>query len=558
MFVTWLRLLAVGLVVTACAGVPGSDPAPAAADSQSLQAVIDEYVARQRAGRGGRDLSADAFETRIQEDRDLLDRTRAVEPFALSRPEQIDRVALIGVLESEVRLAETRRIWENDPGLYVPAGRIGRALERLRLNEDGAADRVATALESVPAGIAAGIVNLGRPPRRFAEAALYQLEATLTSLRDDAELIAAAGAGPAAARDQAVAALERYEQHLRDEVMPRADGDWTLGKASYDYVLQHRWFLQEDADSIRQRGLDAFEQIETQALEVARRIDPDADSWVEVYERLKDEHPDPDAVKQGYQSQMDAAQVFVIDHALVTLPAGEQVITVDTPPAMRRSSPFGTFDSVDPFGTELQGRLVLTPIEEDWPEEQKRERLRSHHTAWLPIIAVHEAYPGHHVHALKVRENPRLLRRVMHEPITFEGWGLFTERLLFEEGFLQGDDVELTMLRNRLWRAARVILDSSLHTGRMSIEDAVDFLSERVRFERYAAELEVGMIPQRPTYVLGYLIGMQEIDRLRHDWIADNGEPEPPAELWDAFLTAGGIPPALIRAELLGEEIPAR
>jgi hypothetical protein len=62
----------------------------------------------------------------------------------------------------------------------------------------------------------------------------------------------------------------------------------------------------------------------------------------------------------------------------------------------------------------------------------------------------------------------------------------------------------------------------------------------------------------RPTCVLGYLIGMQEIERLRDDWVVANGPPHPPAELYDAFLSAGGIPPALIRAELLGEEIPER
>ncbi len=63
---------------------------------------------------------------------------------------------------------------------------------------------------------------------------------------------------------------------------------------------------------------------------------------------------------------------------------------------------------------------------------------------------------------------------------------------MYELDFLKGDYVRLTQLRNRLWRAARVIIDTSLHTERMTIEKAVDFLAEKVRFERYAAELEVG------------------------------------------------------------------
>ena len=106
---------------------------------------------------------------------------------------------------------------------------------------------------------------------------------------------------------------------------------------------------------------------------------------------------------------------------------------------MRRSSPFGTFEMVDPFDDGLEGRLFLTPVEDWMTAEQKEQRLRSHHNAWIPVIAVHEAYPGHHAHGIKLKENPNLLRRVVSESIFTEGWGLFTEELMFELGFLQGD-----------------------------------------------------------------------------------------------------------------------
>ena len=282
------------------------------------------------------------------------------------------------------------------------------------------------------------------------------------------------------------------------------------------------------ADIILERGWRAFRETEALAQQVAGRIEAGA-RWVDVYERLKDQHPDAEDIKGAYQAQMDAARAFVIDRGILTLPEGERVITVDTPPA------------------------ILTPIEPELAPEQRAERLRSHHDAWIPIIAVHEAYPGHHAQALKVRQNPNLLRRVIRESIFSEGWGLFTEELMYEQGFLRGDDVRLTQLRNRLWRSARVILDASLHTGKMTFDEAVDFLVERVRFERYAAELEVGMYVRRPTYVLGYLIGMQEIEAIRVDWVARYGEPEPASEFYDRLLTIGAIPPELLREELFAE-----
>ena len=166
------------------------------------------------------------------------------------------------------------------------------------------------------------------------------------------------------------------------------------------------------------------------------------------------------------------------------------------------------------------------------------------------MIAVHEAYPGHHAHGIKLKQNPNLLRRVVTEPIFAEGWGLFTEELMFEQGFLVGDSVRLTQLRNRLWRAARVVLDSGLHTGKMSFDEAVNFLVEKVRFDAYAAELEVGMYIREPTYVLGYLIGMQEIEKLRAEYIERYGAPNPPSRFYDRLLSVGSIPPALVREAL--------
>lgn len=563
-------VLALGLAVVACSGSgEGTGPADdrdtaGTAGAARLEELIARHVEAETEGADERprDLSREAFEARLDRDREVLAELRALEPAGLTRAQRIDRLALIGVLDAGVRVAEIRRSWENDPGMYLSAARL--SVPEAPADPVIAAAELADRLLAAPPLLRQARRNVGRPPLRFTEEALFSAERTLESLDAGVPALvvragegSAAGTGLADAWEATRPVLAAHVTFLRDEILPRSDGDWRLGREGYAAVLQHRWYMQEDADSILARGWAAFEETEAMAFEVAERIAPGrgASDWVSVYEQLKDEHPPADGIKAAYQAQMDAAQEFVLANRIVTLPEGEHVVTVDTPPAMRRSSPFGTFNSVDPFGDELQGRLVLTPIEDWLSEEQRRERMRSHHDAWIPIIAVHEAYPGHHVQALKVRENPRDLRRVIHESILSEGWGLYTEQLMFDYGFLQGDDVMLTMLRNRLWRAARVILDASLHTGRMTFEEAVDFMVERVRFERYAAELEVGMYPRRPTYVLGYLIGMQEIAAIHRDWIAAHGEPQPPSELWDAFLVAGGLPPALVRVELLNEPL---
>jgi uncharacterized protein (DUF885 family) len=506
------------------------------------------------------DVSTAGFLAEIERNRQLLEQVGAIDSSQLNFEESIDQRLLIGLLESDTYSAATRRIWEKNASIYIPAGQIGRLLEPESTQSTAErADALMKLLNAIPQQVQNGRDNLINPVKRFTEAAIFKAQGTIKSLKNDAGVLSGKGSANAEEFDVALAAaiasLESFELYLAEDVLPNATGSWAIGKEHYDYILQHRWLFELDADDIYERGMLAFAETEALAQEVSERIQP-GKHWSEVYETLKDEHPPADGIKQAYQAWIDQAQKFVIENQIVTLPEGEYVVTVDTPPAMRRSSPFGTFQSVDRFGTGLEGRLVLTPIEDWMTPEQQAQRLRSHHDAWIPIIAVHEAYPGHHVDALKTRENPRVLRKVVGEPIFSEGWGLFTEEMMFEQGFLQGDDVRLTQLRNRLWRAARVILDVSLHTGRMTFEEAVDFLAERVRFERYAAELEVGMYIERPTYVLGYLIGMQEIIKIREEWIDINGEPNPPSQFYDALLTVGSLPPVLVRESLIGRDSP--
>lgn len=550
------RLLAMFLVLAvAVAVIAVSLNSPAVPSNvEQLEQLAGQYVDDRRPGAAKADrtdYSAAAFEQEIQDQQQTLEQLLAIEPDGLSLEQDIDLRLLIGLARSDIHTAQTLRRWENDAALYIPGRRLGQLLEpEFAGSAEERMEQLSALLATLPERLAQGQRNLKRPPKWFTDAAIYQARSSLTALEEGSNSISLVGGEDSTIFERAITAMNGYLVFLQEDLLLRSDGDWALGREAYDFILQKRWHMDADAEDILKRGLVAFEETEALAQEVASRIQPGR-HWTEVYETLKDDHPPATEIKQAYQQQMDAAQAFVLEHSVLTLPAGEEVITLDTPPAMRRSSPFGTFQTASPFEGGLEGRLYLTPIEQWMPPEQQAERLRSHHTAWVPVIAVHEAYPGHHAQALKVNENPNLLRRVIRESIFSEGWGLFTEELMFELGFLQGDDVRLTQLRNRLWRAARVILDVSLHTGRMEFDEAVTFLVEKVRFEPYAAELEVGMYIRNPTYVLGYLIGMQEIESIRTDYIAIHGEPEPPSEFYDQLLRIGSIPPALLREQLL-------
>ena len=523
--------------------------------SDTFEALIQKYVDDRRSATGN--LARAAIDARITSQKNLLREVRAIEPAALSPEQRIDHALLVGQLEGAIFEQEVLRPWEKNPELYLQYGSLAALIDQP--GEPAAKGRPVTSrLQALTALLSEAKANLKAPPRRFTESGIYQAREWRTYLEQDVAAFAAKSGDAAgemnAANAAAIRALTDFEQFLSRDLLPASTGEFAIGRDRYNTILSKRWYMKDDADAILAKGKKAFAETEALLTQLASRMKPGA-SWVEVYESLKDDHPPADRIKDEYQAQMDAARAYLTAHDIVTLPAGERVITIDTPPAMRRSSPFGTFSSVGPFDKALLGKLVLTPVEATLSPEQRKERLRSHHRAWIPIIAVHEAYPGHHVQALKANENPRVLRRLVRESIFGEGWGLYCEELMYEQGFLRGDDVRLTQLRNRLWRAARVIIDVGLHTGSMTFEEGVSLLVDKVRFERYAADLEVGMYTRRPTMVLGYLIGMMEIADMRAAYERKFGRPAKPKEFFDRLLRIGSLPPSLVRAELLGEPI---
>ncbi|MFN2447392.1 MAG: DUF885 domain-containing protein [Vicinamibacterales bacterium] len=549
MRVRLLPVIALALVVSA---VPGAGTQPSASDS--FETLVQQYIDQRR---DSGNLARPAIETRLATQRELLREVRAIAPGALSPEQRIDHAAIVGQLEGSIFELDVLRPWEKDPELYLQYGSLAGLMDQPG-DATAKGRAVAIRLKALTALLADARANLRTPPRRFTENGIYQAGEWRTFLEKDVAAFAGrsgdASAEVTAATVEAIRALSDYKEFLERDLLPRSTGSFAIGRDHYNFILAKRWYMKDDAATLLAKGQRAFAETEAQLSALAQKMKPGA-TWVEVYEALKDDHPPADRIKDEYQAQMEAAQAYLTAHDIVTLPTGERVTTIDTPPAMRRSSPFGTFSSVGPLDTTLHGRLVLTPIEPTLTPEQRKERLRSHHRAWIPIIAVHEAYPGHHVQALKANENPRMLRRVVKESIFGEGWGLYCEELMYEQGFLQGDDVRLTQLRNRLWRAARVIIDVGLHTGTMTFEEGVNLLVEKVRFERYAAELEVGMYTRRPTTVLGYLIGMMEIADMRAAWEKKFGKPATPKMFFDRLLRIGSLPPSLVRAELLGEPI---
>lgn len=453
----------------------------------------------------------------------FADRFEAFDEEALTEEERLDRRWALAVIE-KLRIDHEERKWARQPRFYLDD--LGTGYHDLLLGEfaelETRLESLAARLRATPAFLetAQGTLEPEHVPPIWVESA----RSTVGSLRQFlAEGIPdAAGRVPEIegeildARDDAAAALEAFGTYLSG-LSAEAAGEYAVGRDRFDRLLQNYHMLDMDADDLHQFGREWIDRYEQEMAEVASDIDPDSD-WVTVLESIKDDHPSADDLRKAYEEETELAREHCLEHDLITFPEGETV-DIEWMPAYMRSwyriaKPWLT----PPFADGLHGKWYITPVDPDASPEEREEHLRDNSWAWIRGIAQHEMYPGHHLHMAIHKDVATPLRRQFRSPVFTEGWGLYTEELFYETGLLDEPELRLMQLRNGLWRAVRILIDTGLHTRGMSPEEATDLLVDRARLERQWAESEVERYTMRPTYPSSYRAGLSQLMDIREEY----------------------------------------
>jgi uncharacterized protein (DUF885 family) len=192
------------------------------------------------------------------------------------------------------------------------------------------------------------------------------------------------------------------------------------------------------------------------------------------------------------------------------------------------------------------GNFFVTVPDADDPDVRLAQ-LKEHCVWEIPTVAVHEAYPGHHLQILTAQQQPSLVRQNLWTPLLVEGWALYCEDLVGELGFYSTTEARLFQQLMLLWRAVRVVLDVGLHTRGMTPQQAVDYMVEHLPLERASAEAEVRRYCAMPTYQLCYAVGRRDLISLRDAYRERAGAAFTWRQFHDELLSYGGLPISLIR-----------
>jgi uncharacterized protein (DUF885 family) len=270
---------------------------------------------------------------------------------------------------------------------------------------------------------------------------------------------------------------------------------------------------------------------------VAREIDDSVDEAT-VIDRLKRDQPKTFAeALDAYREVMVRARQHLIDRDIVTVPPDERIEVLQTPDYLRNVIPFAAYFSPPKFDPNPKGIYIVTAAVGHDPNA-----MREHNFSSISNTSIHEAYPGHHLQLAVANANPSLTRLQADAPEFVEGWGMYSEQMMREQGFDAAPNFRLNMHTDAIWRAVRIILDVKMHRGEIGIEDAIAFMVDQTSFEEANARAEVRRYTYTPTYQLSYLLGKVLLLGLRADEQARLGDAFSLRDFHDTLFRNGSLP----------------
>ncbi|HSQ70483.1 MAG TPA: DUF885 domain-containing protein [Steroidobacteraceae bacterium] len=511
--------------------------------------------------------------------KDLLRQLSAIDSKQLSRANQVDAAMLENQLRYAVWSEEKFRDWSWDPlsytqlagqGLYGLLAREYAPLpERLR--------SVTSRLEKLPLLLEQMRANLvpGRVPSIHAETVVKQ-NPGLLSLVDEL-VVPNVGVLPEGDRvrleraiERARAAVQQHQQWLEKELLPNAKGEFRIGRELYDEKLALALMSPLSREQIRARAEAEVERVRAEMYSTARqalagREDvppmPQSPNPAEqqaviaaALELAYADRPSRDGVVPLARQTLEETTAFVREKGFVTMP--DEPLEIIVMPEFQRGVAVAYCDSPGPLDKGQRTFYAVSPIPEDWQQSRVDSFLREYNDRSIANLTIHEAMPGHYLQLAHSNQYPSVLRAMLGSGPFIEGWAVYAERVMQEQGYRAGDPLmKLIQLKWYLRAVTNAIIDSAIHVDGMGREDAMKLMTETGFQEESEAAGKWVRAQLTSAQLSTYFVGYQEHADLRRDAEARADGRFDARKYHDQLLSWGSPPVRYARALMFGEPI---
>ncbi len=462
--------------------------------------------------------------------------------------------------EAHLKLEElwlgSLELWRRNPAepLEEAVAAIFHLLMRRDLKDSDVAEAIVARLERVPLYLEAGRSRIGEPARLWVEAAM-------TAANGAHELLQSAADTVTEAHPRLQSAAARAVERARDAV--RGYMDW-LGRLADGPLVENPAIGESNLLQIVRLGhglswttadLERFAEQQIAYWEelletAAARIDPSR-SWqqqlADARERFARQQHD---LVAEYRRVTAWLRGVLEEKGVVDLPPNERCDVIETPAFLKPFIPTAAYSAPGPFEQPQLGIFYVSVPDPALDPDEYRVNVGQHFG--LEATCVHEAYPGHHVQLCWANQVQSMIRRLAHHIVFIEGWTLYCEQLVQELGLFEDPLMELEYLHAQLWRAYRVLIDTSVQTGRMTVTDAIQLLVDRLGFSHLRARTELTWYTQSPGTPMSYMLGKHQTLALREQY--RRRHPEGALRKFHRWLLSFGSIPQRWIAETLAQQ----
>ncbi len=497
---------------------------------------------------------------------DRVRRTRVLKGFEQEferQPASDDRDLVLGRIRADLLEIEQIRQWEKNPDVYSSGitNSVFVIMSRSFAPPEQRLQSVIARERRLPQVFEAARANLKNPPRIYTQIAIEQLPGIVSFFQNDvplafravhdAKLLADFHSSNAAV----ISALQSYEKFLKNDLLAHSNGDFRIGAENYRRKLAYEEMVDLPLDDLLKAGYANLRQNQQEFERVAREIDPHR-TPAQILAELEKDHPAPDHLLQSFRDVLAGMRSFIVQHKIVTIPSPVMPIVEETPPFMRALTT-ASMDTPGPYERVAKEAFFnVTLPESSWAKSRIEEHMEGFNRGTITSTALHEAFPGHYVQFLWVQQLTSKVRKLLGANSNAEGWAHYCEQMMLDEGYGGRDPkLRLGQLQDALLRNARYIVGIQMHTGKMTMDQGIEFFVKEGYQTRAMAEVETKRGTSDPTYLV-YTLGKLEILKLREEYRQLRGARFSLEEFHDNFLKQGFPPIRIVRHALLGRDGP--
>ncbi len=360
-----------------------------------------------------------------------------------------------------------------------------------------------------------------------------------TTLRQDCPAELRAQFDTAAA--VALAALRDFNQWLEGDLAKRTS-DWRLGKETYAKKFRFSLAIGKSPERLLKEAETDLERVRAEMTKLA------APQTVEdALAAVANDHAQPSTYIASAQQALAEATAFVKAKNLLTLPERGNLQVIETPTFMRGIYSVGGFNAAPPLEPQLGAFYWVTPIPTDWPQVRIDSKLREYNRSMLQHLSVHEAMPGHYVQAEYANdvqpESRRLLRDLFANNPYVEGWAVYVQQLMADQGYrADSPGYQLTLKKQLLRVIANTILDIRLQTLGMTDDQAIELMTKQTYQEQEEARGKLQRAKLSSCQLPTYYAGLNGWLGVRKHYEQHHGAGFPLKQFHERALKEGAVP----------------